>query len=67
MRRIQPPDENDDLGYPAPNERMPPVSKRWNIRYAASLAAFYDRAKRLLPLWITESGHSDGTGDVAHD
>ena len=66
MRRIQPPDEEDDLGYPAQNERMPPVSKRWNIRYAASLAAFHERAKRLLPLWIAVSGHSDGTGDVAH-
>jgi transcriptional regulator with XRE-family HTH domain len=66
MRRIRPPEEVDDLGYPAGNERLPPVSKRWNIGYAAALTAFHGRAKHLLPLWIEANGSSDGCGNDEH-
>lgn len=40
----------DDLGRPVLEETLPPVSKRWNIRYAATLDTFYQRALHLFEL-----------------
>jgi len=37
----------DDLGIPAEGNAVPPVAKRWNINYAASLGVFEDRAEQL--------------------
>lgn len=42
-----PPAEEDDLGRPAEDDRVPPVSRRWKIKYAAPLTAFRERAERL--------------------
>ncbi len=45
----------DDLGRPAlTDEELPPISRRWNITYAADLAAFHRRANHLLTLRAEE-------------
>jgi hypothetical protein len=38
---------SDDLGRPGADRTLPPVSKRWRIRYDAPLSAFLERAKHL--------------------
>jgi transcriptional regulator with XRE-family HTH domain len=46
--RIQPAPEPDSLGRPTVhNAPIPPVSRRWNVIYAAPLAPFRERAKHL--------------------
>jgi transcriptional regulator with XRE-family HTH domain len=51
VRRTQARPVPDDLGRPAPGEEnLPPVSRRWNILYAADLAQFHARASHLLTL-----------------
>jgi transcriptional regulator with XRE-family HTH domain len=45
--RALPPSEADDLGYAAGAVRLPPVSRAWNISYAAGLKTFEDRAAHL--------------------
>jgi transcriptional regulator with XRE-family HTH domain len=40
--------EPDDLGFPGEPDALPPVSKRWNITYAADLDTFRDRAVQLI-------------------
>jgi transcriptional regulator with XRE-family HTH domain len=47
LKLAKPARHPDDLGRPAAGTRLPPVSKRWNITYAANLATFLDRAKHL--------------------
>jgi transcriptional regulator with XRE-family HTH domain len=47
MTRVGSPSEPDSLGYPAVGQPLPPVSKRWNITYAASLETFLARATHL--------------------
>jgi transcriptional regulator with XRE-family HTH domain len=54
VRHITPPQTPDDLGRPDLHETLPPVSKRWNIRYAANLETFYRRALHLFELRSTE-------------
>jgi transcriptional regulator with XRE-family HTH domain len=49
-RNIQPPETPDSLGFPALDEALPPVSRRWNITYAADLDVFRGRAEHLLSL-----------------
>ncbi|HKI35527.1 MAG TPA: hypothetical protein VKA46_26965 [Gemmataceae bacterium] len=46
-RRAKRPSEPDSLGYPADQESLPPVSRRWNITYAADLDSFRRRAEHL--------------------
>ncbi len=47
----------DDLGHPAGKDaKLPPVSRRWNICYAADLNTFLQRARRLHELRTQESG-----------
>jgi transcriptional regulator with XRE-family HTH domain len=41
---------NDDLGRPGDDSAIPPVSKRWKIRYDATLSVFIERAKHLSSL-----------------
>jgi hypothetical protein len=49
----QPPETADSLGFPAtPSDTLPPVSRRWNITYAASLDTFRQRAAELHALRI---------------
>jgi transcriptional regulator with XRE-family HTH domain len=51
VRRTKPGRAADDLGCPAASEEeLPPVSRRWNIHYAADLARFRNRAEHLLSL-----------------
>lgn len=50
IRRVPPSPTPDDLGRPALRETLPPVSRRWNIRYAATLETFQERAAHLLTL-----------------
>jgi hypothetical protein len=40
--------EPDDLGFPGDPAKLPPVSKRWGITYAADLETFRDRAVQLI-------------------
>lgn len=42
-----PSSEEDDLGRPSSDDSTPPVSKRWKIKYAATLTAFIERGERL--------------------
>jgi transcriptional regulator with XRE-family HTH domain len=45
----------DDLGRPTQSEEeLPPVSRRWNILYAANLEQFHARARHLLTLRMDE-------------
>jgi DNA-binding XRE family transcriptional regulator len=46
-KSTRPPETPDDLGRPALNEPLLPVSRRWNITYAATLATFRSRADSL--------------------
>lgn len=39
--------KEDDLGRPGEEKTLPPVSKRWMIRYDAPLSVFIDRANHL--------------------
>jgi transcriptional regulator with XRE-family HTH domain len=41
------PPQEDDLGRPAARDNLPPVWKRWKIRYDAPLSAFAERAQLL--------------------
>jgi transcriptional regulator with XRE-family HTH domain len=41
------PAEPDSLGYPSDEASLPPVSRRWNITYAADLETFRRRAEHL--------------------
>jgi hypothetical protein len=50
--RIPPPPTPDSLGYPEGEDRLPPVSRRWKITYAADLATFRKRAEPLRSLSI---------------
>jgi transcriptional regulator with XRE-family HTH domain len=56
---------NDDLGRPAEQNAVPPVSKRWKISYAGSLSDFAERAERLRLLLEQRQGkpprHRTGT------
>jgi transcriptional regulator with XRE-family HTH domain len=49
-KRSKQPTNEDDLGRSATGDALPPVSKRWKIRYGASLSAFVERAKHLYTL-----------------
>jgi transcriptional regulator with XRE-family HTH domain len=54
--RTKPRPKPDDLGYPvASDAELPPVSRRWNIRYAADLERFRSRARHLQPLRTDEA------------
>jgi transcriptional regulator with XRE-family HTH domain len=54
--RTKPRPQPDDLGHPAASdEELPPVSRRWNIRYAADLERFHSRARRLHALRTEEA------------
>jgi transcriptional regulator with XRE-family HTH domain len=46
-RRAKRPAEPDSLGYPTNEASLPPVSRRWNITYAADLDTFRRRAEHL--------------------
>jgi transcriptional regulator with XRE-family HTH domain len=60
VRRTKPYPQPDDLGRPAAgDEELPPVSRRWNIRYAAGLERFRSRASHLVSLRADE-GHPTG-------
>jgi hypothetical protein len=48
------PEEPDDLGRPALAEPVPPVSRRWNVTYAATLSTFEERARQLNSLRLKE-------------
>jgi transcriptional regulator with XRE-family HTH domain len=48
----------DDLGRPADQKAISPVSKRWKITYAASLPAFAARAEELHLLLEQQRGRS---------
>jgi transcriptional regulator with XRE-family HTH domain len=51
VKRTKPRPQQDDLGRPAASdEELPPVSRRWNIRYAAGIDTFVHRAAHLLSL-----------------
>ena len=55
LRRTKPRPKPDDLGRPASgDEALPPVSRRWNIHYAAGLSRFQDRAAHLWALRTDE-------------
>jgi transcriptional regulator with XRE-family HTH domain len=55
VRRARPRPQADDLGRPAGrDDELPPVSRRWHIRYAADLATFQHRASHLISLQINE-------------
>jgi transcriptional regulator with XRE-family HTH domain len=47
FHRIPPPQVSDSLGYPMTEGTVPPVSRRWNITYAADLNTFRQRAEHL--------------------
>jgi hypothetical protein len=47
LRTTKPSRTPDSLGRPAGDAVLPPVWKRWNVTYAASLADFRDRAEQL--------------------
>jgi hypothetical protein len=55
-RSVPRPQETDSLGRPAGQERLPPVSRQWNITYPASLATFRRRAEELHSCWATSGG-----------
>jgi hypothetical protein len=60
------PTREDDLGRPAEGDDLPPVSKRWKIRYDAPLSAFVERARHLQSLREqrrTTSGPSTPSSD----
>jgi transcriptional regulator with XRE-family HTH domain len=44
------PSREDDLGRPAAGDDLPPVWKRWKIKYDAPLSAFVERARHLQSL-----------------
>lgn len=46
-KRPTQPTREDDLGRSAAGDALPPVSKRWKIRYGAPLSAFAERARLL--------------------
>jgi transcriptional regulator with XRE-family HTH domain len=50
IRGVETPGHVDDLGRPAGDETLPPVSKRWCINYSAELETFRRRAESLLEL-----------------
>jgi transcriptional regulator with XRE-family HTH domain len=63
VKRTKPRPQPDDLGRPALNDdELPPVSRRWNIRYAADVDTFARRAAHLLSLRTDAADHSP----VAH-
>lgn len=45
--RVKRPAEPDGLGYPTDEASLPPVSRRWNVTYAADLETFRRRAEHL--------------------
>ncbi len=49
-RTIRPPEAPDSLGFPTLDDALPPVSRRWNVTYAADLNTFRRRAEHLLSL-----------------
>ncbi|HVS37183.1 MAG TPA: helix-turn-helix domain-containing protein [Gemmataceae bacterium] len=53
-RAVRPPDVPDGLGFPTLDDSLPPVSRRWNVTYAADLEAFYQRARHLLSMWADQ-------------
>ena len=57
-------DEPDSLGYPEQKGPLPPVSRRWNITYAAGLSVFRRRAEHLLSLQESFTP-SEGPGRIA--
>lgn len=57
LRRVTPPPIPDDLGHPVLHDRLPPVSRRWNVRYAATLNVFDQRVKHLQALREAEQPH----------
>jgi transcriptional regulator with XRE-family HTH domain len=62
MNRMVPSPSPDSLGHPAVCEVLPPVSKRWNITYAASLETFRARAKHLQELRAAAVGEPGWEG-----
>lgn len=52
LRLVKPPTATaeDDLGRPCLDGSLPPVSRRWRIRYAAGLEVFEQRAQHLFGL-----------------
>jgi hypothetical protein len=65
VRRIVPPAMPDSLGYPSSDGRLPPVSKRWNITYAADLATFRRRAEHLRSL--RDKGNDGSQRSLGHE
>jgi hypothetical protein len=59
--------ETDDLGRPAPGDDLPPVWKRWKIRYDASLSAFVDRARHLRSLREQQCSPADPSKETRDD
>ena len=58
VRRTRVRREPDDLGRPATDQRaLPPVSRRWNVLYAADLSSFVARASHLHSLRHEETSH----------
>jgi transcriptional regulator with XRE-family HTH domain len=47
LRQAPPARDEDSLGYPASENRLPPVWRRWKINYAASPDTFRKRAQAL--------------------
>jgi transcriptional regulator with XRE-family HTH domain len=65
MTRVVSPAVPDSLGYSGVGRTLPPVSKRWNITYAASLDTFLARATHLQELRVA-SGSAAGQESLPH-
>jgi transcriptional regulator with XRE-family HTH domain len=51
VRRVQPPEGIDHLGFSPEPIALPPVSFRWKMHYPADLKVFRERAEHLHTLW----------------
>jgi transcriptional regulator with XRE-family HTH domain len=60
-RGVKRPVEPDGLGYPTDEASLPPVSRRWNVTYAADVETFRRRAEHLHQL-RTSQGASARAG-----
>jgi hypothetical protein len=50
VKTVKPPREHDGLGWHDLEAPLPPVSRRWNVSFPASLADFRKRAEHLWKL-----------------
>lgn len=67
VRSVSPSATADSLGYPVSDGRLPPVSRRWNITYAADLATFRRRAEHLHSLRVPPGDRDARTEPSSHD